>query len=324
MNHNKPKAAVRVLALASAVALAATATVATSASAADSPTIGFSPLSLQIPALAGMSHGVEGYAGSKGAKVLLSDPNLDPAKQVSDLSNWIKNKQVDGFWALSVAAQAVGPVLKEAQAAGIVAVVNGVPSDYGFSGLQKGITFSRIPYEKLGTGLGKKLGQCLTFRAKKKAASVIYVASPAGQVGAAEQEKAFKAALKAANPKAKIVATVNGNGDRATSQNVVRAALQAHPEANGLISFNDEGSLGGASAFKAAGKKTAASCIVGAGGGDEAKAAVKAGTLYVLGEFLFGADLAQTVDELLAMAKNPSAVGRQMVTPIKFSTKTSN
>ena len=321
MNKNKPKA-VRALAVASAVALIASATVTTTSANAAGDTIGFSPMSLDIPALAGMAEGIKGYGGGKyGFNVVTSNPKFDPATQASDIRTWINGGTVKGFWSLAASSQALGPVLKEAQNKGVVAVVNGVPADYGFSGLQKGITFSRINYEKLGNGLGTQLGKCANFRLKG-AAKIIYVSNPAGQVGAKEQETAFKAALKKISPKSKIVATVlNKDGSRATAQTVVRTALTAHKDATALIALNDEGSLGGITAFTAAGKNASKLCAVGGGGGDEAKAAVKSGKLYALGELLFANDLMQTVDELARLIKDPAATGKQLETPVKITTK---
>ncbi len=321
MNKNKPKA-VRALAVASAVALIASASVATTSANAAGDTIGFSPMSLDIPALAGMAEGIKGYGGGRyGFNVVTSNPKFDPATQASDIRTWINGGTVKGFWSLAASSQALGPVLKEAQAKGVVAVVNGVPADYGFSGLQKGVTFSRINYEKLGSGLGTQLGKCANFRLKG-AAKIIYVSNPAGQVGAKEQENAFKAALKKISPKSKIVATVlNKDGSRATAQTVVRAALTAHKDATALIALNDEGSLGGITAFTAAGKKVNKLCVVAGGGGEEAKAAIKSGKMYGLGELLFVADLTQTVDELARLIKDPTATGKQLETPVKITTK---
>jgi ABC-type sugar transport system substrate-binding protein len=321
VNKNQSKA-VRALAVASALALIASATVTTSANAADTTTIGFSPMSLDVPALAGMAEGIKGYGGGKyGFNVVTSNPKFDPATQASDLRTWINGGTVKGFWSLAASSAALGPVLKEAQAKGVVAVVNGVPADYGFSGLQKGITFSRINYEKLGTGIGTQLAKCANFRLKG-AAKVIYVHSQAGQVGSPEQEKAFKAALKKISPKSKIVATVlNKDGAQATAQTVVRAALQAHKDANAVIALSDEGTLGAITAFTAAGKKVTSMCMVGAGGSDGSKAMIKHGKLYALGELLFVNDLMQTVDELARLIKDPTATGKQLETPVKITTK---
>src|SRR5690349_6197057 len=47
-----------------------------------SKTIVFSPIGLQVPAMKQLSEGVTGYGQSKGVKVTIQDPKLDPQKQV--------------------------------------------------------------------------------------------------------------------------------------------------------------------------------------------------------------------------------------------------
>lgn len=309
----------RAVAAASAIALVAGAATATasSATAASPITLGFSPISLQIPAMTGIWGGFQGYAGSKGVKTVIADPNFDGATQAQQITAWATNHQVAGFWAITQSPTALTAALKAASAAGVVGVVNGMPSDYGLKGMQKGITFDVIDYAKLGTGVGTLMGKCLAARFKKSG-QVIYVTSPAGAPGNAQQETAFKAAMAKYAPQYKIVASVPGNGDIATSQTNVASALQAHPNAAAVIGLSDEAALGGAAALKAAGYNASSTCVVGAGGGDQALAAVKSGTLYGDAALDFGADLSQTIDKLIAMAKKPSALGTQMTTPVNI------
>jgi ABC-type sugar transport system substrate-binding protein len=119
-----------------------------------------------------------------------------------------------------------------------------------------------------------------------------------------------------------VVASVAGEGDVAKSQTVVSSALQANPTAIGIYAFNDEGAAGAINAVKAAGKNPAKYCIVTLGGSDQSAASVVDGSLYALTALQFGDDLAQTVDTLIAMAADPTAVGKQLTTPIKTSITT--
>jgi hypothetical protein len=54
-------------------------------------TIVFSPLGLQIPAMKGLSEGVQHYGEEQGYEVLVQDPALDPQKQITDLQSVIES-----------------------------------------------------------------------------------------------------------------------------------------------------------------------------------------------------------------------------------------
>ena len=323
MNQNKPKAAVRILAMAGAIALAATAVSATSASAADPLTLGFSPISLQIPAMNGIWGGFQGYGhGAYGVNTVIADPNFDGATQNQQITAWVTNKQVNGFWAITTSPAALTSSLKLAIEKGVVGVVNGIPSDYGLSGMQPGISFAVIPYKSSGTRIGTSLVQCMKSRAKG-AGEVIYVQGTAGNAGDNATLAAVKSVLRKSAPKVKIVATVAGEGQLATAQTAVRSALQAHPKAVGIIGFNDESTMGGAAALKGKGVKASKTCVVGSGGGDQAVAAVKSGSLYSIVKFDFEGDLKQNIDILVKMAKDPTKLGFQLKTPILYVSKNS-
>ena len=292
------------------------------AQAADNPTVAFSPMSNQIPALIGMFHGFQGFGASQGLNVIQApDANFDPATQKKNLEALIKNGQIKGWWSLAAGAPVtLRSTLLLAQQRSVVAVVNGVPSDYGFNGPQRGITFSAIDYATLGGKLGENLGKCLAAK-KITTGELINGLNPAGAIGKKEQEAAFAKALKKYAPKVKIVQTLALSGDTAKWQSSVRTAIQAHPKAVAFNAWTDEATLGGVNAFKSAGKKTSGLCIVGGGGSDEALAAQTSGDVYAVAKLDFEGDLVQTVLTLKAMIANPNALGKQLSVPVKVYTK---
>jgi ABC-type sugar transport system substrate-binding protein len=291
------------------------------AQAADNPTVAFSPMSNQIPALIGMFHGFQGFGASQGLNVIQApDANFDPATQKKNLEALIKNGQIKGWWSLAAGAPVtLRSTLLLAQQRSVVAVVNGVPADYGFNGLQRGITFAAIDYATMGTKLGEGLGKCLAAK-KQTTGEMILGANAPGAIGKKEQEAAFAKALKKYAPKVKIVQTLALSGDTAKWQSSVRTAIQAHPKAIAFNGWSDEATLGGLNAFKAAGK-TKNLCIVGGGGNDEVLAAQKAGTVYAVAKLDFEGDLVQTVLTLKAMIANPNAMGKQLSVPVKVFSK---
>ena len=204
-----------------------------SGSGSSSKTIVFSPIGLQIPAMQQLSEGVKGYGSSKGYTVQVQDPNLDPQKQATDLDSVISSGKVGGAWVISVAPAAIGPVVKTALDKQVAMLLNGVPEDYGLSGMQKGITFDRIDYDALGKAMGEELGNCINEKLDGKA-EVLFQQDPPGTAGKEDIEKAAQSALEATAPDAKIVATQILT-DRQTAQTDVGSALQGNPGLNAVF-----------------------------------------------------------------------------------------
>jgi ABC-type sugar transport system substrate-binding protein len=281
-----------------------------------SKSIAFSPLALKIPAMKGLSEGVKGYGSSKGYSVIVQDPNLDPQKQVTDLKSVVESGRVGGAWVIAVQPGALADLVKTAQQKKVALLLNGVPEDYGLSGMQAGITFDRIDYESQGKALGEALGKCVNEKLGGNA-KVIWLKSQAGSAGKAETEKAEMDALKVTAPGAKVVTEIVSN-DRAKTQTDVGNALQGNPNANAAIGTTDEAALGTLGAFAAAGKKLP--CLVEAGGNDEVLAAVKSGKIYASVALQFQADMVQSFDTLAAMIADPTKVGQQLAVPQKVIT----
>ena len=287
-----------------------------SATGDSSKTIVFSPLALKIPAMKGLSEGVKGYGASKGYEVIVQDPDLDPQKQVTDLKSVVESGRAGGAWVIAVQPAALSDLVKTAQEKKVPLLLNGVPEDYGLSGMQAGITFDRIDYEAQGKAKGENLGKCVTEKLGGKA-KVIWMTSVAGTAGKAEVEKAEKDALAAAAPGAEIVTEIETT-TRQKAQTDVGAALQGNPEANAVLATNDEAALGALGAFAAAGKELP--CIVETGGNDEVLKAVEDGKIYASVALQFEADMVQSFDTLVAMIADPTKVGQQLTVPQKVIT----
>ncbi|MET9084898.1 sugar ABC transporter substrate-binding protein [Streptomyces sp. NPDC004237] len=279
-------------------------------------TIAFSPLALKIPAMKGLSEGVQKYGSAKGYKILVQDPNLDPQAQVTDLQSVIESGRAAGAWVIAVQPSALKDLVKTAQKKHIPLLLNGAPEDYGLSGMQAGVTFDEIDYTALGKAKGEALGRCVNEKLGGKA-KVIWMTAAAGSAGKAETEKAEKAALKATAPGAEIVTEIVGN-DRAKAQTDVGNALQGNPKADAVLAPNDESTLGAVGAFAAAGKKL--SCVAESGGNDEVLKDVKAGKIYASVSLQFQADMAQSFDKLTAMIADPTKTGEQLTVPQKVIT----
>jgi ABC-type sugar transport system substrate-binding protein len=278
--------------------------------------IGFSPFTLDAPALQGLNHGLEEYAKAKGYAVQVADPKGDPAKQVEQLQGWVTRKQVDAIWIIPTNPGALKTVIKSAQDAGIAVLASGKPDDYGQAGPGAGLSFNIFDYTETGTKTGELLSECVNKRLGGNAEVVFAQDPPTSGAGSVESANAMKAALSKGSPNARIVSEVNHQNDRLKAQQAVSAALQANRNANALLGQNDEGSLGGMTAFKQAGKDVKTACIVGFGGGQSAQDAVKAGDLYGVVAINFHNDLVQNVDLLAKMAGDPKATGQVTKPPV--------
>ena len=276
-------------------------------------TIAFSPIGLAIPAMKGLSEGVTGYGKSKGYEVLVQDPNMDPQKQVTDLTSVIESGRVDGAWAIMIAPPAAAALVQTALEKKVPLILNGTPADYGLDGLEPGVSFSTIDYVAQGTAMGEELGNCINEKLGGKA-EVLYGESQPGTAGKEEQDKAIKAALAKTAPDAEIVSTITIT-DRAKAQTDVGAALQGNPGINAVMGQNDEGSLGALGAFAAAGKDLP--CLTETGGNDEVLQAVKDGKIYASVALQFQDDMVQSFDTLAKMIDDPTMTGEQLTVPQK-------
>lgn len=278
--------------------------------------IGFSPFTLDAPALQGLSHGLEAYAKEKGYTVLVADPKGDPAKQAQQMQGWITRKQVDAIWVIPTTPGALKTTIKSATDADVVVLASGKPGDYGYDGPGPGLSFNTFDYTDWGNKTGKLLSECINSRLGGQASVIQVTEPPSAGTGIVETANAIKSGVTAGSPNAKIVAEVSSGNDRLKAQQAVASALQAHRDANALFGTNDEGTLGGMTAFKQAGKDPKSVCIVGAGGGESSLAAVKAGDVYGVVAINFQGDLAQNVDLLAKMRGDPNAPGQVTNPPL--------
>ena len=278
----------------------------------ETKTLTFSPLALSIPALKGLSEGVKAVGGEMGYDVIVVDPDFDPTKQAQQLNELITTGRTSAAWVISVNPGAMKDVVDQAQAKEVVLVLNGVPEDYGYNGMQAGVTFARINYEKFGGTVGELLGQCVNEKLGGSA-KVIFLQSAEGTAGKQEIEESMQGKLAELAPGAEIVATAIIS-ERAEGQNTVSQILQANPDANAVMTTNDEGGLGALGAFKAAG--TELPRLVDAGGNDEVLAAVESGEMYGAEALDFQGDMMQTFEAVATMLADPSAPGAQLEVPV--------
>ncbi len=294
------------------VALASVAATALASGAFAADGLAFSPLSLDIPALKGLSEGVKHVGGGMGYDVVVLDPKFDPTLQQQQLLQLIETGRVKSAWVISVNPGAMGEVIDAAQRNGVVLVVNGLPQEYGLDGMTAGVTFANIDYADYGGSGGDLAAQCANEVLGGTGKALVFQ-NKEGVAGKEAMETAMAERLAAGAPGVEVVSNIIAT-ERADALNKVSQVLQANPDINVVISVNDEGGLGALGAFEAAGKEIP--CLVDLGGNDEVIAAVEAGDMYGAVALNFGADLMQTFEAIKMMSADPSADGRQQFVPL--------
>lgn len=279
-------------------------------------TLVFSPLSLAVPALKGLSEGLQGYGGSQGWEVVVQDPNFDPTKQVTDLQAVISSGKASAVWVIPVAADAVKPLIVAAQEKEIPILVAGNPEELGYDGPQPGIAFDDIDYGAAGEALGSSLATCIADELDGDA-DVLFLRSQASQTGIEDIVERSTATLAEDSPGASIVQELEVT-DRAKAQTDILNALQGNPDIDAVMATNDEGALGAIGAFAAAGRELP--CLTEFGGNDEVLGLVESGDIDASVAIQFEEGLRQSFDALVAMQEDPEAEGPVLVVPQKVVT----
>lgn len=307
----RPLAAVSALLAAAAVVTACSSSTQQSAQTANK-TLLFSPAALAIPTLKTESETITSLAEAAGWKVSVVDPNFQATTQVQQIQQGISSGQAGAVWVVPVDAKALSSVISLARSKKVPIAVTGEPSDFGFSGAQKGIVFDAAGADEYGEAIGKNAAECIAGKLGGTA-KVLIVSQSGTQSGAEQQLQGIKRTLAAAAPGATIVGS--GAGDtRAQAQTKVSQLLQSHPDADAVIATSDEGSLGALGAYTASGKQLP--CLISGGGGEEARSAQQAGSIYALVAFDYAADAQNVFSQLQELVKNPTAEGAVGSVPI--------
>jgi ribose transport system substrate-binding protein len=94
-----------------------------------------------------------------------------------------------------------------------------------------------------------------------------------------DRVKGFRAALASGCPGAKVIADIDGGGERAKASSVMDDILQSHPSVKGVFGINDDSALGAAKSIEAAGLKGKIA-VIGYDAGPEARTAIANGSMY--------------------------------------------
>ena len=229
--------------------------------------IGYSPLTMEFDYFQFIEKGMKEIADQCKLKVLMVDPKVDATKQVSDVENMVAGG-VGAVAIYSVDPKAILTAVDTAHKAGakVVAAVSAFDdadayvgiSDYDFGFLQ-----------------GKQAGPLLLERkpGKEKYKVAVLNADSLGP-NLLDRKKGLIEGLKTTVQNFEVVADVEAWAED-KGLDAVETILQAHPDLDLILTVNDPGLLGAASAVQAARKDLKTETIV-MGMGIDKRAACRA------------------------------------------------
>jgi ribose transport system substrate-binding protein len=215
-----------------------------------------------------MEGGMKSEAAKYGYTVVVVDASRDNSKQQSQVEDFISQK-VAAIVLTPYDSQAIGSAIVEANKAGIPVFTADIAN-----ASKEGKVVSHIASDNVQGGA--QAGKLIC--AAVKSGSVAIVDEPE-VTSVQDRVKGFKAALASGCPGVKIVADIDGGGERAKASSVTEDILQSHKDLKGIFGINDDSALGAAKAIDAAGLKGKV-VVVGYDATPEARTAIAAGSMY--------------------------------------------
>jgi ribose transport system substrate-binding protein len=206
--------------------------------------------------------GLREEAAAKGLDLVIVACEMDPAKQVSQIEDFVA-RRVSAILAAPCDSSAIVPALAGPEQAGIPVFTADI-SAHG------GKVVSHVASDNVQGGrlAGEALAGFIGGKGKVLIIDHPTVASVQDRV------RGFREAL-AAYPDITIVATLSADGQRERATKIMEDMLQAHPDLAGVFGINDDTALGATGVIEAAGRKDIA--VVGYDATDEAQTAIRSG-----------------------------------------------
>jgi ribose transport system substrate-binding protein len=284
------------------------ASAASPAPAAGGKTIGVSIQNREAQFYQDMEAGMKAEAKKYGYTVNVVDASRDNSKQQSQVEDFISQK-VAAIVLTPYDSQAIGSAIVEANKAGIPVFTADIANSS-----TRGVVVAHIASDNVQGG-----GQAGQLMCKAVGSGDVAIIDEPEVTSVQDRVKGFKAALAAGCPGVKIVADIDGGGERAKASSATEDILQAHPGLKGIFGINDDSALGAAKAVEAAGF-TGKIAVVGYDAAPEARAAIKAGTMY--GDAIQHPDQigSKTIDAIAAYFAGKT-VAKKIAVPVGTFTK---
>ena len=214
-----------------------------------------------------MESGMKSEAAKYGYSISVVDASRDNSKQQSQVEDFISQK-VAAIVLPPYDSQAIGSAIVEANDANIPVFTADIAN-----ASRQGKVVAHIASDNVQGG-----GQAGKLICRAVKSGPVAIIDEPEVTSVQDRVKGFKAALVGC-PGVKIVADIDGGGERAKSSSVMEDILQAHKDLKGVFGINDDSALGAAKAIDAAGLKGKI-VVVGYDATPEARAAIASGSMY--------------------------------------------
>jgi len=248
---------------------------ASQGSTSEKPVIALVVKTLNNPYFIEMQRGAEAEAKAQGAELIVqgAEREVDVERQMEIIENLIQ-RHVRALIVAPSGSREIVPVIVKANAAGIPVIIvdtRASATELAAAGGRIAMFIGSDNYE------GGKLAGAFLLERMHGSARIAVLEGIAGHETGDARLSGFRAAL-AGHPGMAIVASQPANWERDQGYNVFQNILQAHPDVNALFAASDLMALGATEAIAAAGK-TGKITVVGFDAQDEARQAIKKGTM---------------------------------------------
>ena len=246
----------------------ATGCSSTNTTTAGGKTIGVSIQNREAQFYQDMESGMKTEAQKYGYTVNVVDASRDNSKQQSQVEDFI-SKGVMAIVLTPYDSQAIGSAITEANHGHVPVFTADIAN-----ASKQGLVVSHIASDNVQGGA--EAGKLIC--AAVKSGSIAIIDEPE-VTSVQDRVKGFKAGLAATCPSVKVVADIDGGGERAKANSSMEDILQSHKDLRGVFGINDDSALGASRAVDAAGDKGKI-FVVGYDATPEARTAIKSGDMY--------------------------------------------
>jgi ribose transport system substrate-binding protein len=242
----------------------------TSSASSGAKTIGVSIQNREAQFYEDMEAGMKSEAAKYGYTVVVVDASRDNTKQQSQVEDFI-SKKVAAIVLTPYDSQAIGSAIVEANDANVPVFTADIAN-----GSKQGKVVAHIASDNVQGGA--QAAKLLCAALGSAGGSVAIIDEPE-VTSVQDRVKGFKAGLAATCPSVKVVADIDGGGERAKANSSMEDILQSHKDLRGVFGINDDSALGASRAVDAAGDKGKI-FVVGYDATPEARTAIESGDMY--------------------------------------------
>jgi len=272
-------------------------------------TVGLSVLSMENPFFKVIADSMKAELATKGYDLTAVSGDFDVAKQQHQVQDFIVQK-VAAIVLCPCDSKAIGPAIKEANAAGIPVFTADIAC---LDPDAKVVAHVATDNEQGGRLAADAVAEAIGGTGK-----VAILDHPVVE-SVMLRTKGFKARIEELNQSGKsidIVATLPGGGEKAKSLAAAQDLIQAHPDLAAIFAINDPSALGAVAALENAGKAGTVK-VIGFDGQPEGKQAIKSGAIYA-DPVQFPAQIGQKTAELVVKYLSGEQVPAEELIPTQL------